>query len=128
MTFYIKQYSTLPTLRLELIEDGRHDYHKFHECIQNATITFTLINALTNVTKVANGRAYIQLRENTDCTEQYIICYDWKKHDTKEAGTYKGYFTIDFGNDITNEGYKYPSGILNMPIRDELIVEIQPSI
>lgn len=126
MTFYIKQYSTLPTLRMELIEDGRHDYHKFHESIQNAQITFTMVNAATNVTKVANGNAYIKLRENTDCTEQYVICYDWKKHDTKEPGTYKGSFSIIFDKDITNDDYTYPSGILNMPIRDELTIVIMP--
>lgn len=124
MTFYIKQNSTLPTLRMELIEDGRHDFHKFHECVQNAEITFTMVNAATNVTKVANGKAYIKLRENTDCTEQYVICYDWKKHDTKEPGTYKGYFSINFGNDISNDEYTYPSGLLGMPIRDELTIVV----
>ena len=53
--FYIKQGSTLPTIRMELIEDGRHDFHKFHECIQGADITFTMVNIDTNVTKVAKG-------------------------------------------------------------------------
>ena len=71
--FYIKQGSTLPTLRMELIEDGRHDFHKFHECIQSADITFTMVNIDTNVTKVAKGKAYIKLRENDDCTEQYAM-------------------------------------------------------
>lgn len=124
--FYIKQGSTLPRLVVELIEDGRHDYHKFHECIQNATITFTMINADTNITKVANGKAYIKLRESDDCTEQYVICYDWKTHDTKEAGTYIGSFEITFNGDIKNDSYAYPSGLLKMPIREEIAVVILP--
>ena len=123
--FYIKQGSTLPSIRMELIEDGRHDFHKFHECIQNADITFTMVNIDTNVTKVAKGKAYIKLRENDDCTEQYVICYDWKAHDTKEAGSYEGTFEINFSGNIKNDEYTYPNGILNMPIREKLLVVIK---
>jgi hypothetical protein len=112
---------------MELIEDGRHDFHKFHECIQSADITFTMVNIDTNVTKVAKGKAYIKLRENDDCTEQYVICYDWKAHDTKEAGTYIGTFDINFNGNIKNDEYTYPKGLLKMPIREQLYIVIQPS-
>ena len=61
--FYIRQNSTLPTLRMELIEDGRHDFNKFHECIQGADITFTMTNIDSNVVKVAKNKAYIKLRK-----------------------------------------------------------------
>lgn len=125
--FYIKQYSTLPTLRMELIEDGKHDFHKFHECIQSADITFTMVNIDTNVTKVAKGKAYIKLRENDDCTEQYVICYDWKAHDTKEAGSYEGTFEINFNGNIKNDEYTYPSGLLKAPIRESLLITILPT-
>ena len=125
--FYITQNSTLPTLRMELIEDGRHTFGKFHECIQGAEITFTMVNVDTNVTKVAKNKAYIKLRENDDCTEQYLICYDWKKHDTKEAGTFKGTFEITFDASVKNDSYTYPSGVLNMPIREELYILIRPT-
>lgn len=123
--FFITQDSTLPTLRMELIEDGRHDYGKFHECIQNASITFSMVNADTNVTKVANAKAYIKLREGDDCTEQYVICYDWKKHDTKEAGAFIGTFEIVFDPSIKNDEYTYPNGVLNMPIREKLYIVIR---
>ena len=124
--FFIKQGSTLPSLRMELIEDGRHDYNKLWECIQNADITFTMVNADTNVTKVAKAKAYIKLRENDDCTEQYVICYDWKARDTKEAGTYIGTFEITFNGDIKNDEYTYPSGVLLTPIREQLMITILP--
>ena len=112
---------------MEVIEDGRHDYNKLWECIQNADITFTMVNADTNVTKVAKAKAYIKLRENDDCTEQYVVCYDWKAHDTKEAGTYEGTFEINFNGNIKNDSYTYPSGLLKMPIREELYIVIEPS-
>ena len=123
--FYLTQNSTLPSIRMELIEDGRHDFMKFHEAIQSATITFTMVNVDTNVTKVAKNKAYIKLREGDDCGENYVICYDWKKHDTKEAGTYKGIFEITFDAKLKNDEYTYPSGVLNMPIREELIIVIR---
>lgn len=125
-TFYIKHNSTLPTLRMELVEDGRHDFHKFMECIQGATITFTMVNSETNVTKVANAKAYIKMRELDTCDEQYVICYDWKPRDTKEVGDYIGTFEISFDGTIKNDEYTYPSGILNMPIREQLHIIILP--
>lgn len=124
--FYIKQGSTLPTLRMELIEDGRHNFNKFHECIQGADITFTMVNVDTSVTRISKAKCYLKLRENDDCTEQYVICYDWKERDTKEAGTYRGIFEITFDPSLKNDDYSYPVGILNMPIREELIISILP--
>ena len=123
--FFLNQNSVLPRLVMEVVEDGRHDYHKLWECIQAADITFTMVNADTNVTKVAKGKAYIKLRENDDCTEQYVICYDWKAHDTKEAGTYEGTFEINFNGNIKNDSYTYPSGLLKMPIREKLYIVIE---
>jgi len=125
--FHITQNSTLPSIRLELIEDGRHTFNKFHECIQAADITFTMVNIDTNVTKVAKGKAYIKLREDDDCTEQYVICYDWKPRDTKECGTFKGSFEITFDPSLKSDEYTYPSGILNMPIREPLYIVILPN-
>lgn len=125
MYFFLKQNSTLPRLQMELIEDGKHNFNKFHEAIQSATITFTMVNVDTNITKIANGKAYIKLRENDSCTEQYIICYDWKAHDTKEAGTYEGTFEIEFDGNLKNDLYTYPNGILRMPIREKLYIVIE---
>lgn len=125
--FYLRQNSTLPTLRMELIEDGKSDFSKFHECIQSADITFTMVNADTNVTKIAKGKAYTKMREIDSCTEEYVICYDWKPRDTKECGTFKGTFEIMFNPLLKNDSYSYPNGVLNMPIREELMIIILPN-
>lgn len=124
MDFYIKQGSLLPILRMDLIEDGRHDYNKFHELLENSNITFTMVNKETGVTKVAKAPAYIKLREDGGCVDQYCICFDWRKHDTKEAGTYIGQFNIDFG-EVKNDEYDYPKGNLITPIREDLIITIR---
>ena len=124
--FFILQNSTLPSLVMELIEDGRHDFGKFSECIQGAEITFTMTNVDTNVVKIAKAGAYIKLKEGSNCFEDYVICYDWKPRDTKEAGTYKGVFEITIPADMKNDEYTYPSGILGVPIRNELYITILP--
>lgn len=113
--FFINKDSILPTLRLELIYDGRHDYNKFWDAIQNSDITFTMTNVDTNVIKVANGKCYIKLREIEGCVDEYVICYDWKKRDTKEKGTYEGVFTIKFNDTINNENtdITYPKRRIN---------------
>lgn len=123
--FYIRQNSTLPTLRMELIEDGRHDFRKFYESVQNCTITFTMVNVDTKITKIAKAPCYIKLKEDDGCVDKYVICYDWKPRDTKEAGTFKGTFELTFG-EIKSDETEYPTGNLNMPIRETLNIIILP--
>ena len=123
--FYIRQNSTLPTLRMELIEDGRHDFRKFYESIQNCTITFTMVNVDTKITKIAKAPCYIKLKEDDGCVDKYVICYDWKPRDTKETGTFKGTFELTFG-EIKSDETEYPTGNLNIPIREELTIVILP--
>ena len=124
MDFYIKQGSLLPILRMDLIEDGRHCFDKFFELLENSKITFTMVNKETGVTKVAKAPAYIKLREDGGCVDQYCICFDWRKHDTKEAGTYVGQFNIEFG-EVKNDEYDYPKGNLIAPIREDLTITIR---
>lgn len=124
-TFYIKKNSILPQLKMDLIDDGRHDYRKFYDAIQNSTITFTMVNEQTNITKIAKAPCYIKLKEDGGCVDKYIICYDWKPRDTKEAGNYKGTFEINFGQ-IKSDETTYPIGNLIMPIRETLNIIILP--
>lgn len=124
--FFINKDSVLPILRMELIYDGRHDFNKFWDAIQDSDITFTMTNVDTKVIKIANAPCYIKLREINGCVNQYVICYDWKKRDTKERGTYEGVFTINFNGNLTSEtDTSYPKGDLIMPIREKLMITIQ---
>ena len=122
--FYINKDSLLPTLRMELIEDARHTFNHFFELIQNSTITFTMVNRETGVTKIAKSPCYIKAREDGGCVEQYVICYDWKKRDVNEEGNYIGKFDIEFG-ELKNDEYDYPTGNLIMPIREDLLIVIK---
>ena len=115
----------LPILSMMVINDGRHEYHRFHEMIQNADITFSMIDSESGVYKVANSPAFIKKLDDNCCEDQFIVCYQFTKREIQTPGTYKGYFTIKFGEDLKNDDYEYPNGVLKVPIRDELFIVIE---
>jgi hypothetical protein len=117
MDFYINKNATLPILKLELINDGRNDYSKFHDKIQNSTMTFCMTDTNTGAMKIGGKPALCILKEPTsDCVgEEYFIGYQFSEKETKKAGSFVGEFTLDF-----NDG----SGKLIVPIKDELFIHI----
>ena len=122
MDFYINKGATLPMVILELIQDGRNDYKKFHEKIQNANITFSMYNVDNGVKKIGCKDAIILCKTCDDChecsdcdEEQYYIAYQFNERDTSKSGRYVGKFTIDFLDG---------SGTLIAPIRDNLYINV----
>lgn len=118
MVFQINKNATRPKLMLELIKDGRNDYKKFFEDIQNSDITFCMTNIDTGVKKIGNRNATCVLKEciNEDgcLNEEYYIAYEWRARDTNESGTFVGEFTITFGD----------NSVLIVPIRETLTIQI----
>ena len=120
MTFFIRQNSELPILKMEIINDGRNKYQKFHDAIQDAKITFSMVNVDTGIIKISEAPCYIKRKDIDGCSEEYLICYQWKKRDTKEKGNYIGTFNIHFNGNLTSENIEYPKGDLIMPICEKL--------
>lgn len=123
--FYIKKNCVLPYLRMELINDGRYDFRKFYNSIQNADITFSMRNCANGVLKIANAPCEVLLEEDGGCEEKYIIQYTWKKRDTNETGKFEGSFKINFLGDLTEYGETYPSGLLGVPIASDLVIYVK---
>jgi len=116
MEFHINKNSTLPKLKLELIKDGRNDFHKFHEKIQNAIIYFSMTDVITGVKRIAKKVAGIEQMEPESCVgEEFYLVYQFTSRDTSVAGRYVGQFEIDFLDG---------SGTLIVPIREELFINI----
>lgn len=119
MEFFINKNSTLPKLKMELINDGRNDFRKFYEKIQNATITFTMYDVETKVKKISCSQADIEMSIANDCdnteTPTYYITYQFTENQTSKYGRYNGYFTITFLDG---------TGTLIAPIRDELFINV----
>lgn len=125
--FYINQNSTLPTLRVELVNDGRFDFlkaGKFYNAIQNAEITFSMEDE-SGVLKISDAKCNLVLVQEQSCEDRYIIEYKWKQKDTKTKGKFKGQFKITFSNDIYEDSVIYPSGTLIVPIYEDLYVFVK---
>ena len=103
MEFFINKNSNLPPLKMELVNDGRNDFRKFFEKIQNATIKFNMYDVNNNV--------------GGDEPEYYIV-YNWSDRDTKKPGKYNGEFVITFLDG---------TGTLLAPIRDKLFINVLDS-
>ena len=125
--FFITKGSTLPKLRMDVIHDGRYDFRKFYLAIQNADVTFTMYDQDTGIKKIANAPAEVVEKYGTGCEEQFVIQYSWNKRDTSAAGTYIGLFTIKFNDDLVMDGMTFPSGEMNAPIAEDLLITISDS-
>ena len=117
MEFLINKNSTLPILKLDLINDGRNDFYKFHEKIQNANIYFSMTDVITGVKRIAKKLTGIQQVEPaSDCVgDEFYLIYQFTERDTSVGGRYVGQFEIEF---LDN------SGTLLVPIKEELFVNI----
>lgn len=119
MEFFINQNSNLPPLKMELVNDGRNDFRKFFEKIQNATIKFNMYDVKNKVKIIANSPADIELKcESCDIggdEPEYYIIYKWRDRDTKKVGKFNGEFIIEFLDG---------SGTLIAPIRDKLFINV----
>ena len=124
--FEIKKNSTLPSLRVNLIDDGTYDFCRrdiYNNAIQNADITFSMKDE-NGVLKISKAKASIVKCCECNCTESYSIEYKWNKRDTKESGVFVAFFEINFKNDLYEEGVSYPEGNLIMPIHEQLKIHI----
>jgi hypothetical protein len=117
MEFLINKNSTLPILKLELINDGRNDFYKFHEKIQNANIYFSMTDVITGVKRIAKKLTGIQQVEPaSDCVgDEFYLIYQFTERDTAVGGRYVGQFEIDFLDG---------SGTLLVPIKEELFINV----
>lgn len=117
--FFIKKNSELPILQMRVINDGRSDYKKLLDNIENYTILFSMKNTETDRYRVLNKPALIIPVKNEGCdTIEYHIGYKFSKKETSIKGTYKAEFKINDQNG---------NCVLILPIRNELFVNIADS-
>lgn len=124
--FYINKDSVNPTLRVELVNDGKYDFftsHIFNTTLESSDVTFSMWDE-HDVLKISKAQCNIFISETSGCEPRYIIEYQWKKKDTRKKGTYYGKFEITFGS-IKEEGQDFPNGNLILPIHEELIIVVK---
>lgn len=124
--FYINSNSINPTLRVELVSDGKYDFftsHIFNTMLESSDITFSMWDE-NDVLKISKSPCNIFVSETSGCEPRYIIEYQWKEKDTRKKGTFKGQFEIKFG-EVKEKGQDFPNGNLILPIYEDLIISIK---
>lgn len=117
--FFIKKNSELPILQMKVVNDGRNDYKKIFDGLENAAITFSMINVESGRYKVFNKPALIIPVEDEACgVTEYYIGYKFSSNETNMAGTFKAEFKIDFLDDGCS---------IIVPIYEDLYVNIGDS-
>ncbi len=66
MIFSIRQNATLPILKMKVFRDGRNDFRRFEELIENCVATFAMKDEKTGIYKVANKAANVVLENPCD--------------------------------------------------------------
>lgn len=118
MEFYIKKNATLPVLKMQIVKDGRSDYHNFMDLIESSTILFSMVDVETGIPKIISKRAGFVSKTFVDpnTPTEYYIYYNFTKKDTNKVGRYEGQFML-----------KNEQGDLIVPIREQLFITIQDS-
>ena len=52
MEFFIKQNATLPTLKMQVVKDGRSDYNNMMDFIEESAIFFSMVDVDTGIPKI----------------------------------------------------------------------------
>lgn len=120
--FYINKNSLLPYLKCEIIKDGRNDYNKFYDLIQDSKVYFTMTNVENGIKKIVRAEATIMFNNDINCCveDEYFLAYVWKQRDVNQSGIFNGKFEIEFNGNLSSV-----SGNLIVPIQEELIIYIQ---
>jgi len=120
MEFFIRKDSLEPVLKMQLIQDGRNDFRKFYQGLENAMLSFSMKKVDTGEYVILNKAAGIVQKTQVDPINdpEYYIYYRWQPTDVMEEGRYQGQFLIEFLTDGTQ---------LVAPVREDLYINIQES-
>lgn len=118
MDFYIKKNATLPVLKLSVVKDGRSDYNKFMDMIEESAIFFSMVDVETGIPKISSRPAGFVEKTFVDLNAgpEYYIYYQFTPRDTNRVGRYAGQFML-----------RNSDGVLILPIREELFINVQDS-
>lgn len=118
MEFFIKKNATLPVLKMQVVKDGRSDYHNFMDFIESSTIIFSMIDVETGIPKIVSkpGGFVAKTFVDPNTPTEYYIYFNFSKRDTNKVGRYEAQFML-----------KNQQGDLIVPIREPLFINVQDS-
>ena len=121
MEFYIRQGATDPILKMKLVDDGKNDKSYFNDMLENAEVTFEMVDNKTKFPIILGGACEITTRINkfNQVSDDYYIVYTFTEEQTSEIGRFEGKFNIQFF-DSSQE----PTTKLIVPIKEKLYINV----
>ena len=118
MEFYIKKNATLPVLKMQVVKDGRSDYNKMMEMIEESSIFFSMVDTETGIPRIVTRPAGFVEKTLLDpnAEYEYYVYYQFTPNDTRKVGRYEGQFLL-----------RNSDGTLILPIREKLYINVQES-
>lgn len=115
MEFTIGQNSTLPLLKLQVVNDGTQNFESMMEFIEKSSIFFSMIGTENGIPKILTKSAGFveKLEMNPNASPEYYVYYRFTTRDTSKVGRFEGQFLF-----INEEG------TLVLPIRESLYINI----
>lgn len=117
MEFYIKQNSTLPVLKMEVIKDGRSDFNLNSFLSGNTTFLISLYDKTTDRFLFASKNCYVTTEFSViENKNLYYLNYKFTNKDTLKTGRYEVQVSI------TSE-----QGVIILPLQDKYYVNVLDS-
>ena len=118
MQFFIKQNSTLPVLKVEIIRDSNVSFRDIYDGLTASTLTFSMKNVSNDRYVILNDLANIEiLKDEYNNIDKIFIYYQFSKKQTKKIGEFLGEFNLN-----------YMGQTLSLPIEKKIYINILESI
>lgn len=121
MEFQIRQGSSEPILKLRMIQDGKNDKSSYNEMLENALITFEMIDSVTGEYEILGEHCDLALRTKlfNQITDEYYITYKFTEEQTSKVGKFEGKVIVQFRDTNLN-----PTSKLILPVKEKLYINI----
>jgi hypothetical protein len=103
---------------MQVVKDGRSDYNKMMEMIEESSIFFSMVDTETGIPRIVTRPAGFVEKTQMDpnAEYEYYVYYQFTPNDTTKVGRYEGQFLL-----------RNSDGTLILPIREKLYINVQES-
>lgn len=121
MEFFIRQGATDPILKMRMIDDGKNDKSSFNDLLENADISFEMVDTKTGEYVIIGAPCMLTLRTKlyNQVTDEYYILYRFREIETNNVGKYEGKIIVQFRDTDLN-----PTSKLILPVKEKLYINI----
>jgi hypothetical protein len=115
MEFTIGQNSSLPLLKLQVVNDGTQNFDSMMKFIETSSVFFSMIKTENGIPKILTKSAGFveKLEMDPNASPEYYVYYRFTTQDTSKPGRFEGQFLF------INE-----DGTLVLPIRESLYINV----